>query len=284
MNISRRDVLKTGAAAAAAYVSGLSSVGTFAADACKGKKIPLALQLYSVRNDAAKDLAAVLKAVAGMGYDGVEFAGYYGHSAEDLKKLLGDNGLKCCGTHTQLNTLKGDELKKTVEFHQTIGNKYLIVPWMPAEMRNSLEAIKKTAAFFNEVAEKLKSDGMLTGYHAHGGDFEKIGDSTAWDLLFENTIDDVVMQMDVGNCLGGGGDPYATLAKFPGRAKTVHLKEHGGAKGAPIGEGTVDWKKVFELCATVGGTEWYIAEQESYATTPLKSVKACIDNLRKMGV
>jgi len=283
MTISRREFLGAGAAAAAC-AAGLGPLQALADEACKKKDIPLGLQLYSVRKDAAKDLPGVLEAVAEMGYQGVEFAGYYSHSAEDLKRLLAANGLKCCGTHARLNTLQGDELKNTVEFNQTIGNKYLIVPGMPHNMRNSVEAIEKTADFFNNLAEKLKPEGMLTGYHAHGGDFEKIGDSTAWDLLFEKTVDDVVMQLDTGNCLGGGGDPYATLKRFPGRAKTVHLKEHGGSKGAPIGEGDVDWKKVFELCRTVGGTEWYIAEQESYRTSPLESVKACIENLRKMGV
>jgi sugar phosphate isomerase/epimerase len=280
MNLSRRELLKLGAGTGAVLATGLRPLAALAAE----KKIPLGLQLYSVRQDAPKDLPGVLEAVAKMGYDGVEFAGYYGHSAEALKKLLDDNGLKCCGTHTGLNTLTGDQLKKTVEFHQKIGNKYLIVPGMPGNMRDSLDAIKKTAELFNGIAEKLKPEGMHTGYHAHGGDFRKIGDETAWDLLFLNTSDDVVMQLDVGNCLGGGGDPYATLKRFPGRSKTVHLKEHGGPGGAPVGEGKVDWKQVFEICESVGGTEWYIVEQERYATTPLESVKACIENLRKMGV
>jgi len=282
MSTSRRELLKLGAGTAALWATGLKPLA--ARVAAGEKKIPLGLQLYSVRQDAAKDLPAVLQAVAEMGYQGVEFAGYHGHSAEELKKLLDGNGLRCCGTHTHLGTLQGDELKRTVEFHQTIGNKYLIVPGMPHNMRNSLEAIKKTAALFNEIAEKLKPEGMLTGYHAHGGDFTKIGDETAWDLLFLNTRPDVVMQLDVGNCLGGGGDPYAVLKRFPGRSKTVHLKEHGGKAGAAIGEGDVDWKRIFDLCETVGGTEWYIAEQESYDTTPLESVKRCIENLRKMGV
>jgi sugar phosphate isomerase/epimerase len=93
------------------------------------------------------------------------------------------------------------------------------------------------------------------------------------------------MQLDIGNCIGGGGDPIAVLKKYPGRSATIHLKEHGGPKGAPVGAGAVKWSEVFELCETSGKTEWYIVEHESYAegTTPLESVKQCIDNLRKMG-
>ena len=88
--------------------------------------IPIGLQLYSVREDAAKDLSGVLKRVAQMGYAGVEFAGYYGHSAPDVRKMLDDNGLKCCGTHTPLITLQGDALKHTVDLHKELGNKFEI--------------------------------------------------------------------------------------------------------------------------------------------------------------
>jgi sugar phosphate isomerase/epimerase len=102
-------------------------------------------------------------------------------------------------------------------------------------------------------------------------------------LFFDNTDKDVVMQMDTGNCLGGGGDPTAILKKYPGRSLTVHMKAHGGPKGAVIGEDKVDWKSVFEICESTGGTQWYVVEQESYKSTSLDAVKGCIDNLRKMG-
>jgi sugar phosphate isomerase/epimerase len=124
---------------------------------------------------------------------------------------------------------------------------------------------------------------MHVGYHAHGGDFKKFDGETVWDILFSNAGPDVVMQLDIGNSMDGGGDPIAILKKFPGRSLTIHLKEHGGPKGAAIGDGDVDWKEIFRLCETTGKTEWYIVEQESYAGGPLDSVRACIKNLRKMG-
>ena len=118
-------------------------------------KIPIGVQLYSVREDCARDLPGTLEAIAKMGYDGVEFAGYYDHSAADLRKLLDDNGLKCCGTHIPLDTLLGEALEATVEFNKTLGNRYLVVPWIPEERRDSLAAWKATAGVFNEIAEKL---------------------------------------------------------------------------------------------------------------------------------
>ncbi|MGC8834651.1 MAG: sugar phosphate isomerase/epimerase family protein, partial [Armatimonadota bacterium] len=137
-------------------------------------KIPIALQLYSVREDAAKDTAGVLAAVAKMGYEGVEFAGYYGHSAQDLRKMLDDNGLRVAGTHIGLDTLLGDEFEKTVEFNQILGNKFLIVPGLPPERTSSADAWKRTAEIFNEIAEKLKPLGMYTGYHNHAMEFKPL--------------------------------------------------------------------------------------------------------------
>jgi len=279
MLVTRRDALKLGAAATAALVAG----GRLTAAEPEKKKIPIALQLYSVRGECQKDLPPVIQAVAKMGYQGVEFAGYYGRKAEDLRKLLDDNGLKCCGTHTGLNTLLGDAFQATVEFNKTLGNPYLIVPGLPKEKFASKQTLVDTGKLFGELAAKAKPLGMFVGYHAHGGDFKKFDGETAWDILFSNAGEDAVMQMDIGNCIGGGGDPYATLKKFPKRSATVHLKEHGGKKGAVVGEGEVKWDEVFKICESTGGTKWYIVEQESYDGPPLDSVRRCIENLRKMG-
>lgn len=280
MNLSRRNLLKSAAAGAAVLATGTRLPQAFAAD----KKIPIGLQLYSVRNECEKDLPGVLKAVSGMGYKGVEFAGYYGRNAEELRKLLDENKLVCCGTHAQWPTLSEKQWNDTVKFNKTIGNKYLIVPYLDPKQFFATEAkCKEAAKVFSELAAKAKAEGMLVGYHAHGGDFNKVGDSTAWDIFFSNCSPDVVMQLDIGNCLGGGGDPYAILEKFVDRAVTIHLKEHGGPKGAAVGEGDVKWDKVFQLCEKSGKTEWYIVEQESYAGGPLDAVKQCIVNLKKMG-
>ncbi len=286
--ISRRSFFKIGAAGLTAATvlareAEAARVGKGKKEAGrKSKKIPIGLQLYSVREQCAKDLPGVLAAVAKMGYAGVEYAGYYGRDAKELRKLMDDNGLVCCGTHTALSTLLGDNLKGTVEFNKILGNKYLIVPSMPKERAASKETWLETAKLFNELAEKVKADGMLVGYHAHGGDFKKIGDETPWDIFFGATNKEVVMQLDIGNCLEGGGDPYAVLRKFPGRSTTIHLKEAGGPKTAVIGEGDVKWDEVFALCEK-GGTEWYIVEHERGGPDPLGDVRRCLENLRKMG-
>ncbi len=277
--ISRRHMLKMGAGAAALLATGFKLNGAEMA-----KKIPIGLQLYSVRKQCETDLPGVLAAVGKMGYKGVEYAGYYGRKAEELKKLMDDNGLVCCGTHTGWGTIQADQLKKTIEFNQGIGNKFLIVPGLPGDRVKTVDAIKETAKIFTDTAAQLKELGMHTGYHAHGGDFKKMENGlTEWENIFDNCGPDVVMQMDIGNCLGGGGDPYAMIKKYAGRSLTIHIKEHGGPAGAVIGEGTVKWAELFELCETVGKTQWYIVEHESDPKTPMESIEKCLTGLKKLG-
>jgi sugar phosphate isomerase/epimerase len=250
-------------------------------------RIPIALQLYSVRTECEQDLPGTLKAVATMGYEGVEFAGYYGRSAAELRAMLDDLGLRCAGTHTPLPTILGDELPRTAEFARTLGHRYLIVPWLPEQYRATRAAWLNTAALFTEAAHRAAELGMLVGYHNHDIEFKPLPDSAGelpWDTFFAHTPREVVMQVDIGNALHGGGDPVPYIARYPGRALTVHLKEYSSTNDkALVGEGDVNWQQAFQLCETVGGTEWYIVEQESYAHPPLKCVELCLANLKAMG-
>ena len=247
-------------------------------------KIPVGLQLYSVREDCKQDLPGVLDKVAAMGYRGVEFAGYYDRTAEDLRKMLDDRGLVCCGTHTGIQTVQDDQLQATTDFALTLGNPYIIVPGLPEDWRNSRDAWLRTAEFFNALSDKLSDHGLLCGYHNHSIEFKELDGELPWDSFFGNTNCDVVMQFDTGNAMHGGADPIPFLERYPGRAITVHLKEFSATNPkALIGEGDIPWDKIFTLCETIGGTEWYIVEQESYAYPPLECVAKCLENLKNMG-
>ena len=243
----------------------------------------IALQLYSVREDCRKDFKGVLEKVAEMGYEGVEFAGFYGWSADKLRDLLDDLGLKVAGAHISIEALFGENFNKTVDFHRVLGNKYLIVPGLPIDWRNSRDSWLKTAKIFNELAEKLKTYGIRIGYHNHTVEFQRFNGETGWDLFFRNTVSEVIMQLDTGNAMRGGlsnNDIIDILRRYPGRAVTIHLKEYSSKdKNALIGEGEVDWKNILKFCEKVGGTEWYIVEQESYKYPPLKCVEICLKNL-----
>lgn len=248
--------------------------------------IPIAVQLYSVRDDCAQDLLGVLDKVAAMGYAGVEFAGYHGHSAEAIKAKLDEAGLACEGAHVGIDKFSPENFDATVEFHKGIGCDWLIIPWMPEEKRNSEEACIETGKELTELVAKLAAVGLKTGFHCHDGDMKPLaGGKSAWDLLAANTPDDFLMQYDTANGMHGGADPVQPILDWPGRGLSVHLKEYSGVHGAKvIGEGNVPWAQVFEACESVGGTQWYVVEHESYeGMTPMESIDLCLQNLRKMG-
>lgn len=272
MDLTRRDLFRLGAGGAVLWAAGVELRG--AGQSRPARAIPIGVQLYSVREECAKDLPGTLKSLAAMGYQGVEFAGYHGRKADELRKMLADLELRCCGTHVGIEAVEGDELKRTVEFNQALGNTFLIVASLPPARMGSVAGLKDAARVLSEASRKVRPQGLRVGYHAHGGDFQPVEGQTPWDVIFSNAAPEVVMQLDTGNCLGGGGDPVAVLRKYPGRAATIHLKEHGGKAGAVIGEGTVPWKDVLALCRDQG-TEWFIVEQESYAEPHIESVRHC---------
>jgi sugar phosphate isomerase/epimerase len=278
---SQRDFLKVTAASAAAVGASTLLSSLQAADK---KKIPIALQLYSVRAECEKDLPGTIAAVAKIGYRAVEFAGYYGRDAQTLRKLLDDHGLKCCGTHIGLDTLLGDNLTKTLEFNQTLGNRFLIVPGLAEKYTRTRQAWQDAAAIFNELADKVKPLGMRVGYHNHTIEFKALDAELPWDTFFGKTKKDVVMQFDTGNAMEGGGDATVYLKRYPGRAATVHAKPFSKAKpNALMGDDELPWPVIFDLCETIGGTEWYIVEYESDAYPPLVSVQKTFEVLKKWG-
>jgi sugar phosphate isomerase/epimerase len=267
---SRRDMLKWTAAAAG---SALARPGAlFAGDAAgkqDKKRIPIGLQLYSVRDLLKKDFEGTLKQVAEIGIEGVEFAGdfgKYGKDPEGLRKVLDDLKLKACGTHTGAGTLAGDSLKKTADFYKAIGCKFLIVPGDGRYTHP--EKSKEYAEFMTKAAEALKAEGLFTGHHNHTQEFTKAeGDKTYFDLFAERTPKEVVIQQDMGHTMAAGVDPTAIVKKYPGRIKTTHIKNRpakASGKKPFVGEDNFDWKAYVTACYEVGGTEWFTLEQEEY--------------------
>lgn len=260
-------------------VAGLSLGLASASGAQAAKKVPVGLQLYSVRDQCKNDLPGTLKEVSKIGYKNVEWAGYYGKSAKELKQMLDDNGLATCGTHTPYESVVGDKLKETIEFNQVLGNKFLIVPWMTGKTKAEWEA---KAKLFNDIVPQVKPLGMFIGYHAHAHDFEKLDGVSAWDIFFGGTVPDVVMQLDTSNCRDGGADPVAVLKKYPGRARTIHIKASGGGPDSVLGEDKVPWKEVFAFCEGPGGTQVYVLEHES-SKDPIDAVRRSYAALKAMG-
>jgi sugar phosphate isomerase/epimerase len=283
--MTRRGLLKTTAAGtlACAVPKELFAIAAAA-------KIGISVQLYSVRDDCGKDFDAALERISKMGFAGVEFAGYhkYGGKPADLKKRLDDLKLKATGTHIGTGQLRGDALKGTVEFHQTIGCKYLIVPGDGAF--SNPEKSKEFAETMNKAMETLKPLGMACGYHNHTEikNVDKDTGKTYWELFAERTTKDVVLQQDIGWTCAAGLDPVELIKKHPGRTKIPHFKptvvRNEAGKKAIIGEDSVPWKPVIEACYAVGGTEWFVIEQEAYpdGKSPMECTELSLAGLKKL--
>jgi len=268
--------MKLTAAGVAGASLGLASCATSGG---ARKKIPVGLEMYSVRNECKADFPGTIAAVAAIGYKGVEFAGYWGRSAKEIRQMIDDHGLVTCGTHTQFADLQPDKIDATIEFNQIIGNKFIICPYMTCKTKQEW---LDHAKMFNDLSDKLKPLGMWIGYHAHSHDFQKIDGEAAWDIFFGNTKQQVIMQLDTSNCCDGGADPVEVLKRYPGRVRSIHIKPNGGGPEAVIGEDKINWPGVFEFCETKGNTKWYVVEHET-SKNPLETVRRTYEVLKTLG-
>lgn len=256
-------------------------LGALAAAPLRAAQIPLAVQVYSVRKEAAADLAGTLDKLAKMGYNGVEFAGFYNHSAAAVKKMLANAGLKAYSSHTGIKVLTGDELQKTIDFHAEIGCPHLVAPSLPRTA--TADGWKAHAAALTEIAAKLKPHNMKTGFHNHAIEFVAVEGQVPMEILFDNTPADVIMQLDVGHAVRAGADPIAYMNKYRGRARSLHIKDFSpDSEDILLGQGVVKWPEVFKAATTVGNTEVYIVEQERYPFPPLECVERCLKTLKQM--
>jgi len=327
MNVSRRS-----------FLGAMSAAGTLMAvpgccGECGGKKAQVALQLYSIRTyiGGKKDkdgkelvkgvgLAQALKDVAKLGYKGVEFAGYYGFKAEEIKKMLADAGLVVCGTHVankeygfDVNAGKFDPevLKKTCAFELAYGNSLVICPgggnippganWStgrggdPCPPSQAIDDFtKKLCDLYNKAAEVAKKEGCQIGLHNHTWEHAiKLLDGTSfWDYFFTNTSKDVCMEQDVGWSVCAGVDPCEQYKKYPGRSPTLHAKENGmgkdvkefdailGQPGKPDAK-PVPWDDLF-VASDKDGVKWYVVECERHEDS-FDAIKPSFEFLKSKG-
>jgi sugar phosphate isomerase/epimerase len=280
MPTTRRQFIKASAGSALIMTLGPSP----SAVAAHARTIPIGFQLYSVRGEFERNVPETLKTLGQIGYKAVEFWGYAGtqnvyqkYSAPDLRKLLDDSGLKCCGMHLDLKALAEENLHRTIETNQVLGSEYLNVAAAKEKM-GSEKSIGELADLLNQRAVECRAHKMTVGYHAHPFDFERIDGRFAWEILFSRANPEVNMQMDVGNCLGGKGDPIAMLKKFPGRTKTIHIKEHE--------DKTFDsefYKEIFHLCETSSGSKWYIVEMGGAGGNGFDVPRQVLQKLHRLG-
>jgi sugar phosphate isomerase/epimerase len=252
------------------------------------KKIPVGVELYSVRGEMKKDMIGAVKAVARMGYEGVEFYSPYmdwsAGQAKEVRKVLDDLNIKCWSTHNSARSFAPENLDKAIELNQIIGSKYIIMA--SAGKVADLDGWKGVADRLNQAAEKLKPLKMRSGFHNHASEFRPLEGKLPMEVLAANTDKSVILQLDVGTCVEAGQDPAAWIRKNPGRITSIHVKEWSSdpAKGYRVlfGEGNAPWKAIFEAAEKVGGIEYYLIEQEGSAFSEFESVEKCLAAFRKM--
>ena len=232
------------------------------------------LQLFSVRDITGNDLEGALRAVAEMGYKYVEYAGFFGHSAEQVKEWQDKYGLKCSGTHSGWVELLPENIEATIAYHKTIGNPNFIIPG--ADL-STLDKIIDFCAVMNKAQIRLAEEGISLGYHNHSHEFVVMpwGSTIHSELEKRGTFD---FEIDTFWAFNAGIDPVETLKRLSGRVKVIHLKDgiKGGA-GKSLGQGEAPVLRVREYA--VKNNIRMVVESEGLDPTGLEEVKRCIDFL-----
>ena len=242
----------------------------------------IGLQLYSIKELTAVDLLGTLEKVAGLGYEGVEFAGYFNTTAKEVKKVLDANGLKAAGSHIGIGDLKND-FNKFIEYSLEIESPYIICPWIPEEMRNSSDAYKKTSESLNEIGQKLKTSGIKYGYHNHDFEFKKFDGEFGLDILVNNTESELLfVELDTYWVEYMGLKSVDFIEKYGERCKILHIKDMNSLedkKNTEIGKGIMDFKAITGLGKKVG-VEWFTIEQEKFEIPQLLSIEESLNYLK----
>ena len=255
------------------------------------KKFNVGIQLYSVRETMKEDFEGTLAALRDMGYEYVEFAGYYGKTADEIKETLDKLGLKCVSVHQNLDFFN-ENPDDAAEFLKKFGVKYSIIPWYEKARLKGTDEWDETLARFNSVSGVLKKHGMKLGYHNHEFEFETYDGKALHDYIFEE-LDEGVIYPEFDTCWVhyAGLDPAEKILEYKGKVEIVHLKdfvcerlaggptydlidEHGNPiktsrddnkfEFRPLGEGRQDFGKILEACE-MAGTETVIFEMDKPA-------------------
>ncbi len=253
-------------------------------------KKEIALQLYSLRDDIAKDYAGTIKKAGAMGYTAVEAANYgdgkfYGKTPEEFKADIEAAGMKVLSSHTgrglndkELASKDFTEAMKwwdqCIAAHKAAGMEYIVTPSM--NVPKTLKDLQTYCEYYNEIGKKCKENGMMFGYHNH--DFElhnKIEDKVMWEYMIENTNPEYVcFEMDVYWVVRGDQSPVDYFNKYKGRFVLLHIKDN-----KELGQsGMVGFDAIFQN-TDVAGTKHLIVEVEKYNFTPEESVKKSLEYL-----
>ncbi len=248
-------------------------------------KIPIALQMYTLRDDTGKDFAGTIRKVADIGYAAVELAGHGGLPIQQLASLLADNHLRVAGSHIGLDQLDAD-LSKVIEESLALGNRYVVVPYLPDDRRKTADDYKKVAEDLNKYGQAIQAAGLTLCYHNHDFEFKPLDNGQMGeDILLDNT-DPMFVKAEVDTywVLKAGQDPVAFIQKHAGRVPLLHIKDMDPADGsfAPVGTGKLPLDALIAAAPGVG-TEYLIVEQDVCKGPAIEAVTLSYNNLKAKG-
>lgn len=281
--ITRRDFLQLSAVGVGAL-----ALGDLAFAAVK--PFPVGVQLYTVREQAEKDLGAVLAHLGMIGYKEVEtYWSVYTHPAKELRKMIVDNGLAVPSGHFDY-----DGLESKLDYAKELGVQYVVCPMLPKDMWTSADGFKKAADQFNKWGQQVKALGMQFGFHNHNYEFQKFGNTTGFDILTQTADPKLVcLEMDCYWITQAGQDPVAMLKKYGSRIQLLHLKDR--QSGFPttqmlgpdaehiteVGSGTINWKSVIETAQQTGVKHFFV-ERDNGSTPAFESLRISYNYLNKL--
>ena len=283
---SRREFLGTlGRSAVGAALLGCVRASSFTGDGLHARqgRIPIGLQLYTVRSLMAHDFDGTLAQVAAIGYEEVEFAGYFGRTPAQVRDALIRHGLRAPSTHI---ALPADDAAwaRTLDEAKAIGHDWVTIAWLDAPLRSSPNDWKRVADRFNHLGMLANKAELHFAYHNHDFEFAHVGGSTMFDTLLERTDPKLVgIEMDVYWVTKGGSDPMWYLRHYPHRFPMLHLKDATAAperKMVDVGAGTIDFAELLKLARNQGTSHAFVEHDEP--ADPLASIRASYSYLSKL--
>jgi sugar phosphate isomerase/epimerase len=244
--------------------------------------IPVAVQLYTLREECEKDFADTLKKVADLGFDGVEFAGFGGLTAPKVRELLDDLGLRAAASHVPLEQLQTN-LEKVIEEQKIVGSNYVVCPYLLPDQRTE-EDYKKLITFLDQAGEACQPEGITLCYHNHDFELERLQDGRmALEAIFQDTkSNNIQTELDVYWLTKAGEDPLEWINRYKQRAPLVHLKDMTTDEEqffAELGTGGVNIDGVLAI-GEEAGVKWWVVEQDVSRRTPLESIEKSMQYLK----
>jgi sugar phosphate isomerase/epimerase len=244
-----------------------------------GKISNVGIQLYSMRDLLAVDFEGTLSTIAGLGYSEVEFAGYYNRSANEIKSILSKLNLSATATHIPLEVVESG-FEQVIETSVTLGVKYIVVPYLAAPRRTSLDDYRRVAGQLNVAGELAAKAGIQLAYHNHDFEFQAMEGELPYDLLLSETDANLVkMELDIFWIIRGGQDPIKYFDKHPGRFHLCHIKDMSAdGKMVDVGKGKIDFANIFGHSKRAGFKHFYVEHDQpedslAFAVHSIESVQ-----------